>query len=96
LKVVALRDVSVGEEITISYLEDDQSSCCGDDDSHHLCESEQDDVCMESHVPKTSSSDAVDEDEDLETRRDILRKYYLFECTCKKCSADDMDHTIGQ
>jgi len=68
LQVVALRDISPGEEVVIDYLQG-EGDCCDDEE-----DIEDDGPCSsEAHHNHGY------------WRKETLKRYYLFECSCPRC-----------
>ncbi|KAI9150914.1 SET and MYND domain-containing protein 5 [Blastocladiella emersonii ATCC 22665] len=88
LAVRATRPIRMGEEVTISYMHfhgddeeeaDEEEEAGASSSSHHHGhdhDHDEDDGCCDSEV-------------DVSQRRAALREYYLFECQCAKCVAEE-------
>lgn len=91
--VVAIQPIRTGDEVYIDYLS--ASACCDEDHDADADSSDEQNHMHEEDVNAMDEDDhdAVDDDDNEEyeeepTRRDLLRKYYLFECTCVKCNEE--------
>ncbi|KAJ3363376.1 SET and MYND domain-containing protein 5 [Allomyces javanicus] len=85
LRVVATRDIAKGAEVTISYMHFDG---CDSDSEEEEDEDEEESDHEHGHHGHDHGHDHEEHLVDVDRRREMLREYYLFECTCDQCLAD--------
>ncbi len=93
IAMIATKDISVGEEITICYLGEltpplgghqrDSDESGGEDDSGHGGTSAGD-----GRMDTSTCSLSMDTAAACERRRSLLREQYLFECHCERCRVE--------